>query len=166
MPVPHIYSSVGYCIVYLIRVSHNLQIDKRNNSTLSFYMNPSLGVDGTTLSKMEQTISKDEQLKKDIKSELLGKTGYLKPNHIPYTCERITGNITFLSHQPKDYNESSIDEWTEITCSTEVTGLEQDNETPIETPGLIARFNVNINYKQGERSLSISNILLSEHPED
>ena len=37
MPILHIYSSVGYCIVYLIRVSHNLQIDKRNNSTLSFY---------------------------------------------------------------------------------------------------------------------------------
>ena len=28
--VPHIYSSVGYCVVYLIRVCHNLQIDKRN----------------------------------------------------------------------------------------------------------------------------------------
>ena len=28
--VPHIYSSVGYCVVYLIRVCHNLHVDKRN----------------------------------------------------------------------------------------------------------------------------------------
>ena len=129
-------------------------------------MNPSLGVDGTTLPEMAQAISKDEQLKKDIKSELLGKTGYLKPNHIPYTCKQIIGNITFLSHQPKDYNESSIDEWTEIACCTEVTGLEQDNEIPVETPSLIAKFDVCITYQQGVRSLTISNILLSEHPDD
>ena len=115
---------------------------------------------------MEQTISKDEQLKKDIKSELLGKTGYLKPNHIPYTCKHVTGNITFLSPQPKDYNESSIDEWTEIKCRTQVTGLEQGNVIPIETPGLIAKFNVSINYQQSKRSLTISNISLSEHPDD
>ena len=30
-------SSVGYCIVYLIRVRHNLQIDRRNNLTLSLF---------------------------------------------------------------------------------------------------------------------------------
>ena len=30
VPIPHIYSSVGYCVVYLIRVCHNLHVDKRN----------------------------------------------------------------------------------------------------------------------------------------
>ena len=45
--IPHIYSSVGYCIVYLIRVRHNLQIDRRNNLTLSFCANPSFGVGDT-----------------------------------------------------------------------------------------------------------------------
>ena len=64
--IPHIYSSVGYCIVYLIRVRHNLQIDRRNNLTLSF-TDPSFEVGGITLLKMEPNISKDEQLKKDIK---------------------------------------------------------------------------------------------------
>ena len=43
--IPHIYSSVGYCIVYLIRVRHNLQIDRRNNLTLSlFYMDSATGL--------------------------------------------------------------------------------------------------------------------------
>ena len=133
--------------------------------TLSFYISV-IGGWWHNIAEMEQTINKDEQLKKDIKSELLGKTGYLKPNHIPYTCKQVTGNITFLSHQPKDYNESSIDEWTEIKCGTQVTGLEQGNEIPIETPGLIAKFHVSINYQQSKRSLTISNISLSEHPDD
>lgn len=115
---------------------------------------------------MAQNISKDEQLKKDIKSELLGKTGYLKPNHIPYVCQYVTGNINFLSHQPKEYNESSIEQWSEISCSTEVTALEQDNENHIEIPGLIAKFNVNIDYQKSMRILTISNISLSEHPDD
>ena len=35
--IPHIYSSVGYCIVYSSWVRHNLQLDKRNNSTLSLF---------------------------------------------------------------------------------------------------------------------------------
>ena len=139
---------------------------KRNNLTLSFCTNPSFGVGGTTLSIMAQNISKDEQLKKDIKSELLGKTGYLKPNHIPYVCQHVTGNINFLSHQPKEYNESSIEQWSEISCSTEVTALEQDNETHIEISGLIAKFNVNIDYQKSMRILTISNISLSEHPDD
>ena len=44
---PHIYSSVGYCIVYLIRVRHNLQIDRRNNLTLSlFYIDSAMGLGG------------------------------------------------------------------------------------------------------------------------
>ena len=149
----------------LLRSFHNLQLDRRNNLTLSFCTNPSLGVDGTTLSIMAQVISKDEQLKKDIKSELLGKTAYLKPNHIPFICKQVTGNIIFLSHQP-DVNESSIDAWTEINCSTEVIASEQTNETTIEIPGLIAKFNVNIEYQQGVRTLAISNISLSEHPDD
>ena len=43
--IPHIYSSVGYCIVYLIRVSHNLLLDKRNNLTLSlFYIDSTMGL--------------------------------------------------------------------------------------------------------------------------
>ena len=47
--IPHIYSSVGYCIVYLIRVRHNLQIDRRNNLTLSlFYMDSATGLGGKT----------------------------------------------------------------------------------------------------------------------
>ena len=29
-PILHIYSSVGYCIVYSLRVRHNLQLDRRN----------------------------------------------------------------------------------------------------------------------------------------
>ena len=45
----HSYSSVGYCIVYLIRVRHNLQIDRRNNLTLSlFYMDSATGLGGKT----------------------------------------------------------------------------------------------------------------------
>ena len=45
--IPHIYSSVGYCIVYLIRVRHNLQIDRRNNLTLSlFYIDSTMGLGG------------------------------------------------------------------------------------------------------------------------
>ena len=44
--IPHIYSSVGYCIVYLIRVRHNLLLDRRNNLTLSFCTNPSFEVGG------------------------------------------------------------------------------------------------------------------------
>lgn len=115
---------------------------------------------------MGQTSSKDEQLKKAIKSELLGKTGYLKPNHIPYTCKRVTGNINFISHQPKEYNESSIDQWTEIKCSTEVTASEQDDEISPEIPCLIAKFDVSIEYKDGKRILNITNISLSEHFED
>ena len=115
---------------------------------------------------MAQNISKDEQLKKDIKSELLGKTAYLKPNHIPVICKQVTGKIIFLSHQPEDVNVSSIDVWTEINCSTEVTALKQTNESPIEIPSLIAKFNVNIEYQQGVRTLAISNISLSEHPDD
>ena len=44
---PHIYSSVGYCIVYLIRVSHNLLLDRRNNLTLSlFYIDSATGLGG------------------------------------------------------------------------------------------------------------------------
>ena len=50
--IPHIYSSVGYCIVYLIRVSHNLLLDIRNNLTLSFCINPSFGVGGTSTNQM------------------------------------------------------------------------------------------------------------------
>ena len=47
--IPHIYSSVGYCIVYLIRVRHNLQIGRRNNLTLSlFYMDSATGLGGKT----------------------------------------------------------------------------------------------------------------------
>ena len=164
--IPHIYSSVGYCIVYLIRVRHNLQIDRRNNLTLSFYTDPSFEVGGITLLKMEPNISKDEQLKKDIKSGLLGKTGYLKPNHIPYTCKQVTGNINFISHQPKEYNESSIDQWTEINCYTEVTVSSQDDKIPGEIPGLIARFDVNIEYNDDTRTLNIANISLSEHFDD
>ena len=53
--IPHIYSSVGYCIVYLIRVSHNLQIDRRNNLTLSFCTNPSFEVGGTTINNQLNT---------------------------------------------------------------------------------------------------------------
>ena len=113
--------------------------------------------------KMELTISKDEQLKKDIKSELLGKPCYLKPKHRPFTCTQVTGNINFLSHQPEEYNESSIDQWTEITCCTEVTALEQCDETLIEIPGLIAEFTVSIAYNDKGRTLTIWNISLSEH---
>ena len=162
---PYLYECGVLHRLSLLRSFHNLQLDRRNNLTLSFCTNPSLGVDGTTLSIMAQVISKDEQLKKDIKSELLGKTAYLKPNHIPFICKQVTGNIIFLSHQP-DVNESSIDAWTEINCSTEVIASEQTNETTIEIPGLIAKFNVNIEYQQGVRTLAISNISLSEHPDD
>lgn len=35
--IPHIYPSVGYCVVYLIRVCHNLQIDKRNQLHTFFF---------------------------------------------------------------------------------------------------------------------------------
>ena len=52
--IPHIYSSVGYCIVYLIRVSHNLLHNRRNNLTLSFCTNPSLEVGGTTITGMSK----------------------------------------------------------------------------------------------------------------
>lgn len=35
---PHIYAGVGFRIVYSIRVCHNLLLDKRDGSTLSFYV--------------------------------------------------------------------------------------------------------------------------------
>ena len=59
--IPHIYSSVGYCIVYSSWVSHNLQLDKRNNLTLSFCTNQSFEVGDTsysTMSNIDAKISK------------------------------------------------------------------------------------------------------------
>ena len=42
-PILHIYSSVGYCIVYSLRVRHNLQLDRRNRlHTFLFATNPAI----------------------------------------------------------------------------------------------------------------------------
>ena len=110
--IPHIYSSVGYCIVYLIQVRHNLQIDRRNNLTLSFCTNPSFEVDDTTLSVMTQEISLKDKIGRYIKAL----TGVHARNAIgvPCICEKVTGEIIITPVFPEKSDESNIDQWTEI----------------------------------------------------
>ena len=110
--IPHIYSSVGYCIVYLIRVRHNLQIDRRNSLTLSFCTNPSFGVDDTTLSIMIQEISLKDKPWRYIEAL----TGVHARNAIgvPCICEKVTGEIIITPVFPEKRDESNIDQWTVI----------------------------------------------------
>ena len=70
--IPHIYSSVGYCIVYLIRVSHNLLLDRRNNLTLSlFYIDSILGLSGRRFAMCTSTISLKESYINELKEKIL-----------------------------------------------------------------------------------------------
>ena len=111
--IPHIYSSVGYCIVYLIRVRHNLQIDRRNNLTLSFCTNPSFEVGGTTLSVMTQEISPKDKLERYIKDVLIGAHAR-NAIGLPCICEKVTGEIIITPVLLEKSDESNFDQWSEI----------------------------------------------------
>ena len=98
----------------------------RNNLTLSFYTNQSFEVGGTTLSEMEQTMSRKEMLEKAIQSALKGRKA-LSLNSLPCTCSEITGRIDFKPREPSNYDEIGIDQWTEVQCETTATILYQNN---------------------------------------
>ena len=124
--IPHIYSSVGYCIVYLIRVRHNLQIDRRNNLTLSFCTNPSFEVDDTSTNQMVQEaktskkINPKDKLEKSIKDALNGAHA-INEVGLPCICEKVTGEITITPVLPEKSDESNINQWTEIHGTSKAT---------------------------------------------
>ena len=103
----------GYCIVYLIRVRHNLQIDRRNNLTLSFCTNPSFEVGGTTLSVMTQEISPKDKLERYIKDVLIGAHAR-NAIGLPCICEKVTGEIIITPVLLEKSDESNFDQWSEI----------------------------------------------------
>ena len=156
--IPHIYSSVGYCIVYSSWVSHNLLHNKRNSLTLSFCINPSFEVGGTTLPKMKKKSKLDELL--DIIRPVIAKGVKCQSNKGDVEINK-TGTISEISHEPSNMDESYADEWTKVICKGEefelkwhIPATEEDNATNvIKTANM--EFSVSIQESNGIKTAKL-----------